>query len=173
MKKPYSKYMDDKTVRTLAKSIEAGEVQRTIEMVDTLILFYHENGFDIDEDDQEEEDEEDDDDSISISYGNESNASIKNKPTNQQPPKMPKFNEEKKYICEGVIPGEGLFKKDRPIKDYVYAKLGYSNGNANPPTDVQFWEASGRILSPYFDINEFKFGKWYQFHAGKRRIIEE
>lgn len=171
MKKPYSKYMDDRIVEILEKGIKAGEVQETIAMVDALLLHYAENGLDIDGDDEEEEDEEDD--SISISYGNESNASIKNKPTNQQPPKMPKFNEEKKYICEGVIPGEGLFKKDRSIKDYVYAKLRYSNGNANPPTDVQFWEASGRILSPYFDINEFKFGKWYQFHAGKRRIIEE
>ena len=169
MKKPYSKYMDDKTVRTLAKSIEAGEVQRTIEMIDTLILFYHENGFDIDEDDQDEED----DDSISISYSNETKVSVNNKSTNSQPPKLPKFVEGKKYICEGIIPGEGLFKKDRPIKDYVYVKLDYSNGNANPPTDVQFREASGRILSPYFDINEFKFGKWYQFHAGKRRILEE
>lgn len=167
--------MDDKTVRTLAKSIEAGEVQRTIEMIDTLILFYHENGFDIDEDDQEEEDgdDEEEDDSISISYGNESKASsIKNKPTNSQPPKMPKFVEGKKYICEGIIPGEGFFKKDKIIKDYVFAALGYSNGNANPPTHVQFREECGLILSPSFDINEFKFGKFYKFHVGQRKILE-
>ena len=171
MKKPYSKYMDDKTVRILAKSIEAGEVQRTIEMIDTLILFYCDNGLDIDEDDKEDKDE-DVNDSISISYGNESNASIKNKPTNQRTPKMPKFVEGKKYICEGIIPGEGLFKKDRIIKDYVFATLGYSNGNANPPTHVDFREECGRILSPSFDINEFKFGKFYKFYAGERRIIE-
>lgn len=165
MKKPYSKYMDDKTVRTLAKSIEAGEVQRTIEMIDTLILFYHENGFDIDEDDQDEED----DDSISISYSNETKVSVNNKSTNSQPPKLPKFIEGKKYICEEIIPGEGLFKKDRIIKNYVTLRFIYKNGDVNPPTHVRFDKP---VID--FDINEFKFGKWYKFkYSNKLRILED
>lgn len=65
MKKPYSKYMDDRIVKILEKGIKAGEVQETIAMVDALLLHYTENGLDIDGDD------EDSDDSVPISYGNE------------------------------------------------------------------------------------------------------
>ena len=85
---------------------------------------------------------------------------------------MAKFVEGKRYISEEVVTG-GVFKKDRLIKNYVFASLGYFNGDANPPTHIQFREEDGYILSPYFDMNEFKFGKWYQFHIGKRRILEE
>jgi hypothetical protein len=74
MKKPYSKYMDDRIVKILEKGIKNGEVQETIAMIDALLLHYTENGLDIDGDDDSEN-------GITISYGNEpKSASIVKQP---------------------------------------------------------------------------------------------
>jgi hypothetical protein len=74
MKKPYSKYMDDRIVKILEKGIKNGEVQETIAMIDALLLHYTENGLDIDGDDDSEN-------GITISYGNETkSASIVKQP---------------------------------------------------------------------------------------------
>ena len=74
MKKPYSKYMDDRIVKILEKGIKNGEVQETIAMIDALLLHYTENGLDIDGDDDSEN-------GITISYGNDpKSASVVNQP---------------------------------------------------------------------------------------------
>jgi hypothetical protein len=74
MKKPYSKYMDDRIVKILEKGIKNGEVQETIAMIDALLLHYTENGLDIDGDDDSEN-------GITISYGIEpKSASIVKQP---------------------------------------------------------------------------------------------
>jgi hypothetical protein len=74
MKKPYSKYMDDRIVKILEKGIKNGEVQETIAMVDALLLHYTENGLDVDGD-------EDSENGITISYGKDPKAaSVVNQP---------------------------------------------------------------------------------------------
>jgi hypothetical protein len=174
MKKPYSKYMDDRIVKILEKGIKNGEVQETIAMIDALILHYTENGLDIDEENESEDDEGDN--SISISYGNKSKVQNKNQSANSSKEKMLKFDSTKVYIMESIIQESSLFKKEIMDRHKCYARLVHNRGNANPATHVQFTGTDGRGGTGDLDLSTFKFNTWhkaiYEGAVKRWRIVE-